>query len=263
MDELDDERFQQLVWLLDRQAELPAIRRIREWTLDQLAPMPGERAVDIGSGTGHDVQRFAELVGSSGRAVGVEPNARMRAVAAERAAAAASVAEFVDGDATALPFDDGSVDVVRSERVFQHLDAPERAATEVARVLAPGGRVAIVDSDWGTAVLHPGDPDVIRRLHGFQWSEWANPASGRRLPKLLIDAGLTVEPDIGSTALIFPQAVVESAPMIQQASAAAVAGGAITAEERAELLEGLRRAAEEGWAMISVTMYAVVARKAA
>jgi ubiquinone/menaquinone biosynthesis C-methylase UbiE len=263
MDEVDDEGFQQLVWLLDRQAELPAIRRIRSWTMDQLAPLPGETAVDIGSGTGHDVQQFAEVVGSSGHAVGVEPNPRMRAVAAERAAASASVAQFVDGTATALPFDAGSVDVVRSERVFQHLDEPEVAAAEVARVLAPGGRAAIVDSDWGTALLHPGDADVIRRFQAFQWSEWANPVSGRRLPELLIGAGLTVEPDIGSAALVFPQAVAASAPMIERGTGAAVAAGAITAEERTDLLGGIRRAAEEGWAFISVTMYAVVARKPA
>lgn len=262
MDEVDDEGFARLVWLLDRQAEQPSIRRIREWTVHQLAPQHGETAVDVGSGTGHDVQGFAELVGSTGRAIGVEPNPRMRAVADERARAAGSIAQFVDGDATALPFDDATVDVVRSERVFQHLDDPVAAAREVARVLRAGGRAAIVDSDWDTAILHPGDPDVVRRLHGFQFGQWANPRSGRMLPKLLLDTGLVVEPDIGSTALIFPQALAASAPMIEQSSAAAVAAGVLTEQERTTLLSGLREAGEAGWAVISVTMFAVIARKA-
>jgi ubiquinone/menaquinone biosynthesis C-methylase UbiE len=261
MDEIDEEEFAQLVWLLDRQAEQPSIRRIREWAVKQLAPQPGETAVDLGSGTGHDVQGFAELVGSTGRAIGVEPNGRMRAVADERARAAGSIGEFVDGDATRLPFDDNSVDVVRSERVFQHLDDPPAAAAEVARVLRPGGRAAILDSDWDTAVLYPGDLDVVRRLQEFQFSQWANPRSGRMLPKLLVDAGLVVEPDIGSSALVFPQALAANAPMIQKSSAAAVAAGTLTEDERTTLLSGLTEAGEAGWAFISVTLYAVIARK--
>ena len=153
----------------------------------------------------------------------------MRAVADEaRTRPPGRSAQFVDGDATALPFDDATVDVVRSERVFQHLDDPVAAAAEVARVLAPGGRAAIVDSDWGTALLHPGDADVIRRLQGSSVGSGPTRASGRRLPELLLGAGLLVEPDIGSTALVFPQAVAASAPMIEQSSAAAVAAGVIT-----------------------------------
>jgi ubiquinone/menaquinone biosynthesis C-methylase UbiE len=263
MDEVDADEFAQLVWLLDRQAEQPSIRRIRDWAVDQLAPMPGETAVDIGSGTGHDVQTFAGLVGSTGRAIGVEPNARMRAVADDRALAAGSTARFVDGDATTLPFDDASVDVVRSERVFQHLDDPSAAAAEVARVLRESGRAAIIDSDWDTAVIYPGDLDVVRRLREFQFSQWANPRSGRMLAKLLVDAGLVVEPDIGSTALVFPQALAAAAPMIQQSTAAAVGAGVLTDGERTTLLDGLKQAGEAGWAFISVTLYAVVARKPA
>jgi ubiquinone/menaquinone biosynthesis C-methylase UbiE len=261
MDELDDEGFEQLIWLLDRQAETPPIRRIRAWAMEQLAPQHGETAVDVGSGTGHDVQAFGELVGSGGRAVGVEPNPRMRAVAEERAAAAGSTATFVDGVAAALPFADASVDVIRSERVFQHLDAPEAAAAEIARVLRPGGRAAILDSDWGTAVMHPGDVDVVRRMQSFLWDAWANPTSGRRLPQLLLGVGLLVEPDIGSTAVVLPQAVAAAAPMVQESSAAAVEAGVITTDERETLLAGLARAGQEGWAFVSVTMYAVVARK--
>lgn len=222
--------------------------------------MSGATAIDVGSGTGHDVQLLAELVGPSGRAVGVEPNPRMRELAAERAAEAGSSAVFVDGDAQDLPFDDASIDVVRCERVFQHLDEPVRAAAEVARVLRPAGRAAIIDSDWGSAIMHPGDPDVVRRVQSHQWAGWANPLSGRRLPQLLHESGLVLDPDIGSQAVILPQEVAARAPMIAQ-STAAVAEGVITAEERATLLDDLARAGAEGWAMVSVTMYAVVARK--
>ncbi|MFY9913814.1 MAG: methyltransferase domain-containing protein [Nocardioidaceae bacterium] len=230
---MDDEAFRALVFVLDLQAGSPAIRRIRAWTMDRLAPQPGEIAIDIGSGTGEDVQLFADLVGETGRAVGVEPSSRMRALAESRAGEAGSRATFMDADAHELPFADSSVDVVRSERVFQHLDDPERAAAEIARILRPGGRVAIIDSDWGSAIMHPGDPDVVRRLQVFMWGDWANPFSGRRLPRLLTAAGLSVDPDIGSQATILPQQVAGAAPMIEQSTAGAVAEGAISADERA------------------------------
>ncbi len=261
MESVDDEAFRTLVYVLDLQAGSPAIRRIRDWTLDRLAPQRGEIAIDIGSGTGEDVQRFADLVGETGRAVGLEPSSRMRALAESRALEAGARATFVDADAHDLPFADSSVDVVRSERVFQHLDDPERAAAEIARILRPGGRVAIIDSDWGSAIMHPGDPDVVRRLQVFMWGDWANPFSGRRLPRMLTMAGLSVDPDIGSQATILPQQVAGAAPMIEQSTAGAVAEGAISADERATLLTDLARAGQEGWAFVSVTLFSVVAVK--
>ncbi len=263
MESVDDEAFRRLVEVLDLQAGAPATRRLRSWTVDRLAPQPGETAVDIGSGTGEDVQSFARLVGETGRAVGVEPSSRMRVLAETRAREAGSRATFLDGDAHDLPFDDSSVDLVRSERVFQHLDDPERASSEVARILRPGGRVAIIDSDWGSAIMHPGHPDVVRRLQVFMWGDWANPFSGRRLPRLLTTAGLVVDPDIGSQATILPQQVAGAAPMIEHSTAGAVAEGAITADERATLLADLARAAQEGWAFVSVTVFSVLARKPA
>ena len=111
---------------------------------------------------------------------------------------------MVAGDALDLPFEDGSVDVLRCERVWQHLPDPQAAAAEVARVLAPGGRAAILDTDWGTAVSRVGDPDVQRRVNEASWRRMANPFAGRHLRAQLQRAGLVVRPDIGSSALLLP-----------------------------------------------------------
>ena len=253
-----DAELAALLFALDLQAGLPSVRRLRDWVLTALAPQPGETAVDVGSGTGSEVVRMAELVGPTGRAVGVEPQASMREEAVRRAAG--TTAEFVDGDALALPFADGSVDVLRCERVWQHLHHPEQAAREVARVLAPGGRAAIVDSDWATAVVHPADPEVHRRMSEAMHRRTPNPFAGRHLRNQLRAAGLAVDPDVGSTALVMPDDFLARPVMLRAGADLAVEEGAVTREEADRHIADLQAAAGRGEAFMSVTMYALIGR---
>jgi len=116
---------------LDVQSALPGVGLLRSWVLEALAVRPGERAVDVGSGTG---SHAGELASVGAQAIGVEPDGGMRVTGAGRQPGVA----FVGGSAYALPFADGSVDVVTCERVFQHLDSPSVAAAEIARVLRAG-----------------------------------------------------------------------------------------------------------------------------
>jgi SAM-dependent methyltransferase len=249
-----------LVTVLDLQAGLPDVIALRAWVLEALSPQPGQTAVDVGSGTGEDVQALALRVGREGSAIGVEPHAQMRAEAERRAAAAGSTARFVDGAADALPFEDESVDVLRCERVFQHLSDPDAAAVECARVLRPGAVAAVVDSDWGTALIHPGDPEVIARLHMHMLtSAMPNPMSGRRLGGQLRRAGLVVT-DVGSRALLRePEAA--TGPFAAMMTRGAVQTGAVTQAEADALIETLVASVESGEFHMSVTMFAYIARK--
>lgn len=247
-----------LVFVLDTQEALPSVQRLRDWSLAAIAPAGGEVAVDVGCGTGAEVRRLAELVGPHGRAVGVEPHPGLRGVAAERSAGTG--ASFVDGDAVSLPFDDAGVDVLRCERVFQHLPDPAGAAREIARVLRPGGRAVVIDSDWSTVVTRPGDADVVRRYNEAMWRRTPNPFAGRDLRAQLQAAGLTVDPDIGSTAVVFPDAFLTDPVMLRVNSALAVDDRAITRAEADQLIDEFVAAARTGDAFLAVTMFAVVAR---
>lgn len=245
------------VFVLDLQESLPGVQRLRDWALDVLAPQAGETAVDVGAGAGTEVRRLAGLVGEAGQAIGVEPHAGLRSVAEERAAG--TTARFVDGDATALPFADGSVDVLRCERVFQHLADPDAAAREFVRVLAPGGRALVIDSDWGSQVMHPGDPDVVRRLQEAMLARTPNPFAGRLLRRQLLRAGLQVEPDIAATAVIPP--VDGILPLLRMNAELAVGDGAVTRAEADSVVEDVVRAAKAGEAFLAVTMFGVLGRK--
>nr|WP_245550927.1 methyltransferase domain-containing protein [Nocardia paucivorans] len=251
-----DESTQLLVEVLDLQAQLSSIRRMRRWGHDALAVRSGERVLDVGSGTGSEVLEFAERVGASGEAVGVDPNPAMLTVARERVEKLGASARFVEGTVYRLPFPDDSFDAVRCERVFQHLDDPVAATAEIARVLRPGGRVLLVDSDWRTTIVHPGDPEIIDRLTTAMLSETPNPTSGRRLRGWLTAAGFVID-DMGSEAVIWDEsiAVVMAAAMGKRA----VARGVLTEEERARLAADLEAGITSGDFHVSVTMFAVLA----
>ncbi|GAB4006865.1 methyltransferase domain-containing protein [Nocardioides ultimimeridianus] len=244
------------VFVLDMQEAVPGVVRMRDWTRSMLAPQPGETVVDVGSGTGSEVRRMAALVGSTGRAIGVDPHDGLRATATERSVGTS--ATFVDGDATALPFPDDSVDVITCERVFQHLPDPDAAVREFARVLRPGGRVAIVDSDWGSMVMNPGDPGVLRRMGDHRHSTIPNPFAGRRLVGQLRRTGFEVDPDVAATAVVMPGGAM--LVLVEKSAEQAVAAGAITREEADRLHAELSAAVAAGEAFGGVTMYGVVGR---
>jgi ubiquinone/menaquinone biosynthesis C-methylase UbiE len=241
-----------LAWILDQIAQRPAVQELKAFALEQLAPRAGESALDVGSGTGEDVAALRDLVD---RAVGVEPSEGLRTESVRRHPGL----EVVDGDALSLPFDNESFDVVRCERVLQHIADPARAVAEMTRVLRPGGRIALIDTDWGTALLHPVVPDVYDRLTTSMLADAANPYSGRTLRTLLADAALTITAETAATWIEAQDGARQGfLPTMIHAGAAS---GAITPPEAEALTRVLTEAADRNAFHMSLTMYAVTAVK--
>lgn len=128
----------------------------------KVAPLPvGATVVDIGCGAGMDLLLAAAHVGPHGRAIGVDMTESMR----ERARRGARERGFThvdvrEGDATALPVDSESVDVVISNGVLNLVPEKQAAIAEIRRILKPGGRVQIADIVLGTELSEEARQDI-------------------------------------------------------------------------------------------------------
>ena len=117
----------------------PAARALVEWA----APLPGDSVLDLGCGTGAAARAAAQKAGTSGRVVGVDVNAGMIGVARSLPPVPGAALEWQEGSADALPLTDHSMDRVLCAQTLQFLPDRPAALAEVARILKPGGRLAV------------------------------------------------------------------------------------------------------------------------
>jgi ubiquinone/menaquinone biosynthesis C-methylase UbiE len=171
-------------------ADVVAQRRIFLASLD---PQPGEAVLDVGSGPGLLAAEMGEAVGPDGTVEGIEPSESMLAIAARREPAARSAPlQFRPGDAGALPFADASFDAVVATQVYEYVEDMATALAEARRVLRPGGRLLVLDTDWGSVVWRCNDAERMRRVLAAWDEHLVDPHLPRRLTGLLDDAGFTV-----------------------------------------------------------------------
>ena len=140
----------------------PEARRI----IGELGLPAGSRGLDVGCGVGLYALWLAEAVGPGGRVVAIEPE--MAKVEAARSLTGGRLdgdrLEFKPGDGTAIPLPDRSVYWVWCGDVLHHIVETEKALREFIRVVRPGGRIIVKESQVFSAMFLPGHPELERRI---------------------------------------------------------------------------------------------------
>ena len=132
------------------------VEPVREQVQRLLWPLGDERALDAGTGAGVLALALAPLVRT---VVGIDVVPELLEAARRHAPENAT---FVEGDATALPFEDGYFDLAATRRTLHHMRRPELALAELTRVTAPGGRILVEDQ------IAPNDPLAALELDRFE-----------------------------------------------------------------------------------------------
>jgi ubiquinone/menaquinone biosynthesis C-methylase UbiE len=168
----------------------PDVVAQRDKVLALLAPKAGERALDIGCGPGLTTEALARAVGPQGGVLGVDIAPPMLTIAQQRCASLPQVT-FGMADVTQLPYQAASFDIALASQVYEYVEQIDQALTELARVIRPGGRAVLVDTDWESAVWACHDDARMRRVIET-WNEHIpHPQLPRTLKRRMEAAGFS------------------------------------------------------------------------
>jgi SAM-dependent methyltransferase len=144
---------------------------------------------------------------------------------------------------------------------LQHLADPQSAINDIARVLRPGGRAVLLDSDYGTRIVSNLDPDLAAAFSRASLGPIANPYAARHIPAQIYAAGLELEPDVGSSAFVFSSEMLLSTQVLRRDADDAVESGGLAREVADAAVRAVHDAAERGLAFAAITVFGFVARK--
>ncbi len=173
----------------------PDIAGQRRAILGALAPRPNERVLDVGCGPGFLAAELAGALGRGGRVVGIDRSPTMLALAQARCGAAGlgDRVELQVGDARRLPAADGAFDAAVAALTYEFSGDVGTALAEIHRVLRPGGRVLILDTDWDSVVWHAGDRALMELVLAAWVEHFADPYLPRTLGPRLRRAGFVLQ----------------------------------------------------------------------
>lgn len=222
---------------LERMYASPQVVAQRQRFREVLAARPGEVGVDVGCGLAHLAIELAQEVGPAGRIAGFDNSDTMVAAAAGRIAAAGLSERVIvrQCDATALAFPDAGADFVAAAQVYSYVPQVALAVAEAARVLRPGGRLVVLETDWDLCVYESADPQLGRRIMEARAHHFAHAQLPRQLHRLLRAAGLALE-------------ACEAFPIVEtQWDPQSFGAGMLPVLRGAAIKSGIDATAVEGW----------------
>lgn len=184
----DEEWSQRIVQIYST----PDVVAQREAVLSTLDLQQGEYVLDIGSGPGLLAHDIAKAVGQTGMVRGIDISDAMVALSEERCSNLPFV-EFQVADATELPFPNDEFNVAVSTQVYEYVKDVSAALNELYRVLRPGGRALILDTDWETLIWNTSDQERMKGILAAFEEHCSHPRLPRILAPKLRDAGFSIQ----------------------------------------------------------------------
>jgi arsenite methyltransferase len=181
--QFDDESARRLVAAYLTPDVVAQRRSVRNW----LELRPGERVLDVGVGPGFLAAEMAREVGADGMVAGIDVSESMLAIAKGQDAAI----DLRAGSAGSIPYPDAGFDVAVSTQVLEYVVDVPVALAELHRVVRPGGRILILDTDWDSIVWRSGDDARMAAVLAAWEGHLADPRLPRRLLGELRSAGFT------------------------------------------------------------------------
>ncbi len=153
----------------------------RAETLRNLRLAEGESVIDIGCGPGFLCESMADIVGPSGRILGIDISFDLIELSAQRNHR--RWLSYRVGDATGVDEPDASFDVATCTQVAEYIPEVDKAISEAFRILKPGGRAVFVATDWDGVIWHS---DIPARMAAVMRS-WEAHCAHPRLPRTLAE----------------------------------------------------------------------------
>jgi SAM-dependent methyltransferase len=186
---VDSTDAQDFISRLDRMQNDEGFGAYKLKSFENMELSKGLKVADIGCGAGDDAATLAKLVGPDGHATGVDISSAMTSEAAKRFAHISNL-DFVTAPADKLPFDTGSLDAIRADRVLIHVPDPAAAIAEMLRVLRPGGRIVLSEPDMLGFWVTNADAQISSIISGAIAQSCLHPNLPRDMSVMLRDLKL-------------------------------------------------------------------------
>jgi arsenite methyltransferase len=233
----------------------------RQIILAALNLQSGDHVLDIGSGNGFLIREIAGILGSTGRATGVDLSDAMTLMARNLCDGLANT-KFETANATKLPFDENAFDVVTATQCLSYINQIEVTLAEIYRVVKPGGRVVLIDTDWDTLVWNCTNQSLMNSIMRSYKSIYADAHLPRSFTNKLLDVGFKIVDRRSHTIVNWTHDLNTYAGLqIGFVSAIAQNDCSISEEDLQEWLRDLQEIENRGECFFSLNRYIFCAEK--
>ncbi|MBY0357162.1 MAG: methyltransferase domain-containing protein [Candidatus Obscuribacterales bacterium] len=161
--------------------------------MELLEIKPGQSLLNAGCGSGEDTKNLALKVGSDGVVLGIDKSAALIGICQQKNQPSAVNIDYRVDDIHDLQLRDHSFDRIFVDRVFQHLQNPALALSELKRVLKPNGLMVIADPSWSSLKIKSYDNEITKSILQCQGKLIPNYHITDELPDLFQEAGLEIQ----------------------------------------------------------------------